>query len=177
MQRERNMSQTVPTVWSNHSDGNYLGCVRRTGEHHIVQFFRRSIIKTNGVSVHWLAVFSLFALQKWRGNMFNISMYYKINFGLITDKDILCERMSLKTSLRGGGFHVNSDLSSCKYTIAKGNRQDLHSLPNHAHFSSIIASCSQWWDRSSQSQSWCSPMAHISRLLVDLSLSLSLLLY
>lgn len=38
---------------------------------------------------------------------------------------------------------------------------------------SIIATCSLWWDRSSQSQSWSAPTADISRLSVDLSLYLS----
>lgn len=54
-----------------------------------------------------------------------------------------------------------------------GNGQGPHSLPCHAHFCSIIATCSRWWDRSSPRQSWSSAMVDISRLLVDLSSSLS----
>lgn len=85
-------------------------------------------------------------------------------------KDVLSARLSLKTALRDS-LHVNFDPGGCKLRRAGGNRQGSHSLPCHAHFCSIIATCSQWWDRSSPRQSWSSAMVDISRLLVDLSSS------
>lgn len=104
--------------------------------------------------------------------MYNVTIYYQNLFWMYFKQRCFVWLVESKNCPKGAaGLYVNSELSGCKLRLARGNRQGSHSLPYHAHFCSIIASCSQWWDRSSQSRSWSSPTADISRLSVDLSLS------
>lgn len=72
-----------------------------------------------------------------------MSIYNRIYFGLIFNKDLLSDRLNQKAALKDG-LHVNSDPDGCKLRRVRGYRQGSHRPPYHAPFCSIIASCSQW---------------------------------
>lgn len=100
--------------------------------------------------------------------------------------DGVLDLFSTKTYCLIGWIKNQSRRTACMWTLTPvavnleepgGDRQDSHCLPYHARFCSIIATCSQWWDRSLLSQSRSSPMADILRLSEDLSSSLCLSLY